>query len=437
MVKRFGYLIALLPFLATLTQAQFSITGEIRPRAEYRDGYKILTREGNVPALFISQRSRLGVEYRHQRLHSRFIIQDVRVWGDETLYSSTGIKGDHASVDVHEAWLEYAFSDHWMVRLGRQVFKYDDQRLLAARNWNQYGLSYDASLIRYHNEKTQLDIGLSLNNDQENVTDNVYSAAKMKTLNFIRLQKQLGSNLSGSLLGIGSGYTASDTGEVIYMRGTGGGTMVYDAPNTQVRAAIYYQFGKNKIGQDVSAYFFSLDGSRHLNLFTLGGGINYISGQDNTSEDPDYQANDHLFDILYGARHGFYGHLDYFSNIPESTGKGGLVDIYARLEMEPSAAFALRFDVHSFALQNSVLPTSSTPGSGLKALDKRLGTELDLAFTFRINPELDLQGGYAFMLPTESLEILQEMVAGESDFSHWAWLMLSFKATIFEQQKNR
>ena len=71
-----------------------------------------------------------------------------------------------------------------------------------------------------------------------------------------------------------------------------------------------------------------------------------------------------------------------------------------------------------------------TPG---QYTDKALGSEIDLSFRVNILEDVYLQGGYAFMLPSHTLEILQGTGIDKSEFSSWCWLMLTVKPMLYGQ----
>ncbi|MCX6257030.1 MAG: hypothetical protein NTW49_03895, partial [Bacteroidia bacterium] len=98
-------LVFLLALIAFQLEAQLTITGEIRPRFEFRDGYKRLPDSTTTPAYLVTQRSRLGFAYKTDKLNTKITIQDVRTWGDELL------KSDVPSVAIYEAWAEFPVSD--------------------------------------------------------------------------------------------------------------------------------------------------------------------------------------------------------------------------------------------------------------------------------------------------------------------------------------
>ncbi len=63
--------------------AQFTVTGEVRPRFEYRNGFKTLRPENDfTPASFIEQRTRVYFNYQKEKLKLHIALQDVRMWGN-------------------------------------------------------------------------------------------------------------------------------------------------------------------------------------------------------------------------------------------------------------------------------------------------------------------------------------------------------------------
>ena len=65
----------------TSASAQFSLSGEIRPRAEFRNGFKTLNTETSSPAFFVEQRTRLNFGYAKEKLSFKVSLQDIRTWG--------------------------------------------------------------------------------------------------------------------------------------------------------------------------------------------------------------------------------------------------------------------------------------------------------------------------------------------------------------------
>src|SRR5947207_1770818 len=116
------------------SQAQFSLTGQLRTRSEFRDGAGTLNPKGTKPAFFTSQRTRLNFGYKWDRLNFNVSVQDVRVWGQDA--SSIG-NADGNRLMVHEAWAEVVLMnasdttiktkwlDNLSLKIGRQALIYD------------------------------------------------------------------------------------------------------------------------------------------------------------------------------------------------------------------------------------------------------------------------------------------------------------------------
>lgn len=436
-------------FIVTSGFAQLQLSAEIRPRAEFRRGYGLLPPEGVDPAFAVSQRTRLIFQYSAEKYRFGLSFQDTRVWGDESLYSAIGVFGDEASIDMKEGWIELLPWQHHAFKIGRQYLVYQDDRLLSARNWNQNSISYDALLYKFSKNGFDLHVNLSYNNNREYIFGNDYNTykevikfdsisnsiivdlvtqrPKIKTLNFLYLAKKIGKS-ELSIISLATGVQNPESSNVIHIKGTYGGFYKYTGESLNFRSTAYYQNGRNVNGSEVSAYMFHLLGDYKLNRFTLTAGIDYLSGQDHFNESKDYMEKDHLFDIFYGNRHGYYGHMDYFSNMSVGTRNGGLIDSYGGVTFKLTSNVDLKAMYHNFRLQNR----APDPTNVTFALDKALGSELDLGFGIKIHPEIRLEGGFSFMLPTESLEKIQKIAPGESKFAYWSWLMLTAKPVLFK-----
>ena len=127
---------------------------QIRPRYEYRNGFKSLMPKGENATSFISQRSRLNLNYKQDKLKAKLTLQNVRTWGDV----ATTTQADKNGIALFEAWAQYDFDANWSARLGRQVLSYDNQRILGEIDWAQQGQSHDAAVITFHPKNHQLDL---------------------------------------------------------------------------------------------------------------------------------------------------------------------------------------------------------------------------------------------------------------------------------------
>jgi hypothetical protein len=166
--------------------------------------------------------------------------------------------------------------------------------------------------------------------------------------------------------------------------------------------------------------------------YSIGAGIDYLSGHDQRNGDSSYLEKAHAFDIFYGIRHRVFGHMDLFNNLPRSTGDGGLVDIFLRLKWIPVKRTTIGADFHFFSLQSDVKDKTSTETF---YLSKGLGQELDLNVSWDISKIFNIKGGYSFYLVTESMEKLQGIEPGKSRFPSWAWIMITAKPVFLETEK--
>lgn len=429
---------ALLLLFISHTKGQFTLKGEFRPRFEYRGGYGEILSKDEKPILTVSQRSRLSAYYQTGILTFGLAIQDVRVWGDDDIYSSTGVMGSKASIDLNEAWLGIKPYKNGLIKIGRQYWIYDDERLLSSRGWNQGEIKYDAFLFQHIQDKLQFDVGLSWNNikDTTNYAENIIfdeyqgGKGKMKSLNFIYLKKDITDWLNISILGLGSGFNATDSTTKINWQGTFGGYLWIKKGGLNALASGFYQSGKNRKGLKTNAYMFAVSGDYAFKKpFSIGAGIDYLSGNDQQNDDPDYKEKSHSFDNLYGVRHRVFGHLDLYNNLPKSTANGGIVDIFLRLKWNPVKNTQLGADFHFFNLQNEVIDKTKPD---IKYLSKNLGQELDLNISWDISKIFNLRGGYSFYLVTDSMEKLQGIEPGNSRFPTWIWVMLTAKPIFLD-----
>jgi hypothetical protein len=429
-MKKALLLFALSVLIISQMNAQFTLKGEFRPRFEYRGGYGKILAEDEKPILFVSQRSRLSAYYQTGIYSFGFAVQDVMVWGDEDLYSSTGVFGSKASIDLNEAWLGIKPYDKGNIKIGRQYWAYEDERLLSTRAWNQSEIKYDAVLFQHAGAKLKLDAGLSWNNDVDRNFGNEYTTGKMKSMNFIYVRKDINDWLHATVMALASGFTATDTTTDINWQGTYAGYLGVKKGPLNALASGFYQNGKSRKGLSTSAYMFSLSGDYLVKeKYSFGACIDYLSGHDQASSDAEYQEKAHAFDIFYGTRHGVFGHMDLFNNLPKSTDNGGLVDIYLRLKWIPVASTKIGADFHFFSLQNNV---SDKTTETTTYLAKGLGQELDLNVSWDISKIFNVKGGYSFFLVTDSMEKLQGIEPGTSKFPTWVWVMITAKPVFWD-----
>ena len=105
---------ALFLILGVYSYGQFTLDGEIRPRFEYRHGYKSVADSSQDPAAFVEQRTRLNFGYKTEGYIFKVSVQDVHVWGSQPQLINTAAKqnNDGTYLSIHEAWGQALINDN-------------------------------------------------------------------------------------------------------------------------------------------------------------------------------------------------------------------------------------------------------------------------------------------------------------------------------------
>jgi hypothetical protein len=398
--------------------SQFTIDGEYRPRVMIDNGYKTIKLESDPTLVYISQRSRISLGYKKDKLETYFSLQDVHFWGDDDMYSSSGVSGNTKGINLYQAWFALKPTTDLMIKIGRQQFSYDDQRILSARNWGEYQVTYDALLFVYNKGKNKLDIAASWNTNGS--TDAFYPKAKMKMVDFIRYERIIGK-INLSAIAIISGYTKADTLADVGLTGSYGANLVYKTNGFDFRVTGYYQSGLNKTSGDISAYCLSVFAKKNLfeEKASIGIGLDLLSGNNDTITDATYKNTQHKFNVFYGNRHGVLGYLDFYTSIPNQ----GVQDYMLKAEYKMSKDLLLQGDYHFFFLANKG-----------KLANKNLGSELDLTLQWKFMKDASLQAGYSCYLASESFEKWKGVYDKSTKFPQFAYLMVTVKPTFFRSE---
>jgi len=412
--------------LSVTTVAQtFELDGQIRPRVEYRHGYRSLIDDGVKPGFAVSQRTRLNLNYYSKQFNSVISIQDIRIWGDV----KTSNKSDVNGLMVHQAWGEIFLTPKFSVKAGRQTISYDDQRLFGSSDWTQQSRSNDALLIKYtQSESTMIHAGFAYNQSEEKDTGNFYSLNYFKAVQYAWAHHEIKNVAVSFLIGnFGMPYNTT-TGDNIpsqkikYMQ-VFGPYITYKKGDFKIHLAGYYQSGKNDKNIAKSAWYAGGDGVYSISKFSLGAGFQYITGNDQVNPG----NKDHEFVITSGTGHRFNGWMDYF--YAGSSHKGvGLLDLYIPVTYKKNK-LSSEFQLHYYEAAASV----RGPGNPFAVMNSRLGIEAGIMITYTFSPEMNVSGGYSQMFGTKTLQALK---GGNNELTqNWAWIMITFSPTFFRSEK--
>lgn len=396
-IRLTGSLLLLFMLSTTLSYAQFSLSGEFRPRTELSHGYKSLAGSDQDASLFTAQRTRLNALYQTEKVITFLSLQDVRTWGSQAQL----VGNEDFATSVHQAWAEVFFSPEFSLKAGRQELVYDDHRIFGNVGWAHQARSHDLAILKYQRD-VDLHVGIA-HNENSNPANNLFDGADAyKDLQYAWFNKQWDKgSLSLLVLNNGIPENTPDGQEVNYSQ-TIGGHATYPLGNFKLAANAYLQTGKTATGGDLSAYNLLLEA-------TCPRGITW--GYERLSGTGYDDAKNKSFNPLYGTNHKFNGFMDYFY-VGNHFNSVGLNDIYAKYNYSKDK-LSLNAHLHYFSAAAEINADASN----------YLGTELDLGAGWKISPEAQISCGLSWLFAGESMEIIK---GGDQSASHyWSWLMLS------------
>ena len=400
-MKILNYIIlaAIVVAISEAANAQFSLTGEFRPRTEVSHGYKSLAKPEQDPSTITSQRTRLNFVLNTEWVKTKLVLQDVRNWGNQAQM----VANENYATSVHEAWAEVFFTPEFSLQAGRQELNYDDQRIFGNVGWVQQGRSHDVVLLKYK-KAINVHFGIA-HHENDTITNNYYNGPDAyKDLQFLWINKTWKSNsLSFLFLNNGVQVMEKDSDQVSKYSQTMGGRYSRKFDKWSLASNFYYQTGKHKNGKNISAMNFLVEASVKLGLTA---GYEYLSGNSYDKTDKMY-----AFTPLYGTNHKFNGFMDYFY-VGNHINSVGLNDVYLKY-LWTKKKFSLNADLHYFA----------SAGMLKDGADKYLGTELDLTFSYKVHDIAALSAGWSSMFASESMELLKG--GDSSTANYWAYVMLT------------
>lgn len=429
-IKKILVLTMFAGLLGNYANAQFSLSGEVRPRMEYLHGYSTLTDQDSDPAGFASQRTRINFNYSHDRVKMYVSMQDVFLWGSQPQLFSTS-----NSLSMHQAWAQYFLAPSLSLKLGRQELVYDDERIFGNSNWDQQGRSHDVALLRYDG-MLRIDIGAAFNQNEKHLNGAYYNLNNYKMMQFVWLNTDVTDNMNLSLLFLNNGYqhdyVMNENGhdnhktKDVYNQ-TIGGRLVYTPNDFNFHASAYYTMGNDMKDRELSAYYIGLGADYNINDdWTLGLGWEHLSGTDQKDmiENPDGYKNK-SFNPFYGSSHKFNGFMDYFNTNGNWSNSVGLNDLFASFQFS-KRNFEFNVTGHAFLTAASVIKD----GNVNETMEPYLGTEIDLTMSYKLSKTSNVILGYSQMIGSETLEAIK---GGNKDAcNNYAYLMFTFKPVFLK-----
>ncbi|WP_319480956.1 hypothetical protein [uncultured Draconibacterium sp.] len=397
-MKKLKYigLIVLGVFIAQFSNAQFTLSGEFRPRTEISHGYKSLAFEDQDASTITAQRTRLNAGFTNEFIKTSLVLQDVRRWGNQPQL----VTNEDYAVSVHQAWAEVLFSPEFSLKAGRQELVYDDSRIFGNVGWAHQARSHDVAIFKYEKD-IKLHFGIA-HHENGDLTNGDYDGPDAyKDMQFVWFNNKW-DKASLSLLLLNNGVPAmEDDEQTTKFSQTLGGRVTTNIGEVKVASNLYYQTGKHISGRDISALNFLAEAS--MKAFTLG--FEHLSGTD--YNESDYKS----FTPFYGTNHKFNGFMDYFY-VGNHMGSVGLNDLYLKYKYTKDK-IGFNAHLHYFAAAADIAADT----------DNYLGTELDLSLSWAVNPMANISFGLSSMFAGDSMEIIK---GGDSSATqYWGYVMLS------------
>jgi hypothetical protein len=466
-------------FFSLNLKAQLNLSGEFRTRGEYRDGYSTLRDSSKTPYADILGRARFIVDYKTEKLSTRFSIQDAWVFGQNNFSSDTISKN---TVNMFEAWLKYNFTKKIAVKVGRAELYYDDQRFIGKNDWGMWGSYHDLVMVQWDSPeaKNKMDLGFAINNTAPaNPKVPFLSSYTLNNYKYMGYywgqQKLLNDKMTISLLAFIDSYqknsltttTSKTTYDTLFIRNTEDSiigttiqknvtktTSVTDYP-TQLYAkatvgvdvyytpkkwnffaSVYYEGGHVKDGRKLNAWFCAVNASYQvIKPLVLLVGYDHLGGN-NFSDTTGQKTEVTGFSTPYGTSHRVNGYMDLFNAYVRDYNTSGLADLYARATYSFNEKHSIEATYRWFSLAQGYLNIKDTPNKlPYTKVDKSLGSEIDIMYIYKVLPNFDLNMAYCFFLPTETMEIQRGLKPGTSKFAQYAYVMITWKPNFFSSEK--
>jgi hypothetical protein len=404
------------PAIATAASLDMGLQLRYRGEVDMRD-----FDEDTSEDIVNSQRTRLNAKVDHERYHAFLQIQDVRVWGEE---EDTLTDASADGLDMHQAFFKVddVFGSGIGVQVGRQEINFADERLVGAVDWTQNARSLDGFVLSKAFGDSGVIIPFLL---QLNEEDAIGFSGDLRQAN---PNVDEGEDQDMWAAGFHSVWNVAEDNTIqphVYFLRDGMTNLnlytlgfYYDGKAGDITYDFTADWQTGDMGDiDISAYLVAANVGFQSGPLKVGLGVDYLSGDDDTSDD-DVES----FNTLLATNHKFYGYMDYFTSFGSASDdvRGlGLIDYHAKAWYTFGGSTKAGVGAHYFT-------TAEDDEARLDGEDT-LGTELDFGFKTKSGP-LDIYAGYSVFFQDEAMEARFHGTTGadnNDDIAHWAFVMAS------------
>ena len=430
--------LAALPYVVQAQEEEtpentFTLSAQLRPRFEYRNGAYVPLQEGEKPAISVNNRTRINFDYRHgDQLQLFLSFQNVNIWGQAPQVQLNDRTG---GLSIFEAYAALPIYKDINAKIGRQMIVLDEDRIFGSLDWHPAGRAHDAININWKNDKLTLRSFFAFNQNYfdgnaSSVNGNVNNSKGQyfyiapgtqpyQHLEAVHAHYNITPTQGVSVLVANLGQRNSSNNDIDYNMQTIGFHYRGKSDALRYGAEGYLQTGKNAAGKDKEAFLLAaLVGYQFTPAFSATLGLDYLSGNDTNSS----SNKDKAFNPFSGTNHKFYGFMDHFYVLPNSP-KVGLLNPYLNLNLKTSDKGSLSATGHYFRSAGKILGSEDNK-------TRHLGVEGDLVYTHKIQQYVSLQAGYSLFIPSDSYKSLRSLrnVRKQQD---WLWCSLNINPKLF------
>jgi hypothetical protein len=397
---------------------ELSINLEIRPRAEYRNNYKMSSAEKSYEEFYVSQRNRLSISYQKNKwlFHSSF--QEIHLWGKDDKFSSIG------NINFYEAFVEPKISRNLSLRVGRQRLLFDNGRLFSDAPWAQQSRSHEAVRLLYNRKNLSSDIALATTRKYSAKYDESYSPVashRYKLLAVHHLKYKFDDHFTLTTLNYIDIFKNAATGKNYHFFTTGG-RLEYLNKKFYLTVNAFYQAGKTSTQKKLSAYYIQPEMRYSFSKTVIRFGAEILSGEKDS-----LQGNTaHTFNIFYGVAWKFMGNMNFFTRFPADVNGKGLVNPYLFILQEIDNKFSVRADFHLFYTQY--------PITNLYQRNRYLGFESDLSLNYKPRKDININFGLSWYSSHRNMLQLRK-IESVSATPIWSYFMISYSPQLYHSKK--
>lgn len=408
----------------------FTLSGQLRPRFEYRNGAYQALQKGEEPAILVNNRLRLNMDYRfRQDLQLYVSLQHVNIWGQAPQVQVIDRTG---GLSVFEAYAALPLGGDFDLKLGRQQIVLDEDRIFGSLDWHPAGRAHDAVNINWRPvENFYLRSFFAFNQnylDGKAATDKINGNVNnpkgqyftpgqpYQHMEALHAHYAFTPDQKLSFLFANLGLRNDDRAD--YNMQTFGVHYRGRSQDLSYGAEAYLQTGKNNTGATKEAYLLAaMVGYKFLPTLSATMGIDYLSGNNS----PDTSGKDKVFTPFSGTNHKFYGFMDYYyvNNTPQIP-QVGLFNPYISATLKTSEKGNLYAAGHYFRSAGKI-----------DGKTRNLGVEADLVYTHKLQPFASLQVGYSVHKVSGSYNTLRNFSATRP-WQDWFWCSININPTMLK-----